>query len=285
VPSFTTSAPPVVNTAPSITSSYSVTSALTTDNIAIPYTITDAQGGSLVATYTKDGVPGTATVAVGSNTWSVGTLTAGNHTLTIQVKDDGNLTSNTLTFSISVSVPVDVTPPQPVGSLTAGTATENSIPVTWTLSPSNDVANYEVAYSSNSGVSYTVASNVINSSSTSYNIIGLASNTDYIVRVVAIDTSGNRSTPVTVTKRTAVSTVPGNGIIDGGTFVNNTVTSTVDGGAFTDTVFSATRDGGTFVTAGATNVDGGAFGDTTTGNIDGGTFGDTDTGSIDGGTF
>lgn len=92
----------VSNTAPSITSSYSTTSVTTTDSISIPYTITDSQGGTMTATYTIDSVSSTVNnLSVGANTWAVGTLTAGNHTLTIQVRDSGNLTSNTLTFNIT----------------------------------------------------------------------------------------------------------------------------------------------------------------------------------------
>jgi hypothetical protein len=195
----------VTNTAPTITSSYSTTSAFSNDVISIPYTITDAQGGTLTATYTKDGVTSTASVSTGANTWSVGTLAVGSHTLTIKVTDNGGLNSNTLTFNITVTASADTTAPTDVSGLSVGTATINSIPITWVLSPSGDVANYEVAYSSNGGSSWTVASSLVNNSSTSYTITGLVAGTNYTIRVVAIDTSSNRSTGVTITKSTAAS--------------------------------------------------------------------------------
>jgi hypothetical protein len=195
----------VTNTAPSITSSYSTTSAFSNDVITIPYTITDAQGGTLTATYTKDGVTSTASVSTGANSWSVGTLAVGSHSLTIKVADNGGLNSNTLTFNITVTASADTTAPTDVSGLSAGTATINSIPISWTLSPSGDVANYEVAYSSNGGTNWTVASALVNSSSTSYTITGLVAGTNYTIRVIAIDTSSNRSSGVTITKSTAAS--------------------------------------------------------------------------------
>ncbi len=93
-------------TAPSISSSYNTTSVYTTDEVSIPYTITDSNGGLMSATYIIDG--GTPTVvsnlSTGLNTWSVGTLAEGSHTLTIQVADSGALTSNILTFNITSSI-------------------------------------------------------------------------------------------------------------------------------------------------------------------------------------
>ncbi|MGO4496436.1 fibronectin type III domain-containing protein [Paenibacillus sp. 2RAB27] len=104
----------------------------------------------------------------------------------------------------SQSAAVNATPfLNPVSGLTAGTPTSSTVPLTWTISSSGDVANQEVAYSSNGGTSYTIASAVINPSSNSYTVTGLAANTAYTFRVVAIDGSGNRSTAVTTTATTA----------------------------------------------------------------------------------
>lgn len=99
----TTSAATPTNTAPSITSSYSTTSVNDSTSISIPYTVTDAEGGMITATLTKDGTPTTATIATGANTWNVGTLAVGSHVLTIQVADSAGLTSNTLTFNLTVT--------------------------------------------------------------------------------------------------------------------------------------------------------------------------------------
>jgi chitodextrinase len=104
-----------------------------------------------------------------------------------------------------------VAPSPPNGQPVAGTPTSSTIPVSWTLSPSTDVANYEVAHSTDNFVNNTVIdSAVVNASSTSYTVTGLAGSTPYTIRVVAIDGAGNRSTGVTVQ---ATTTAPVNAII------------------------------------------------------------------------
>ncbi|MED3562227.1 fibronectin type III domain-containing protein [Bacillus xiapuensis] len=127
-----------------------------------------------------------------------------NYTFTIKAKDGFNNIASGASISVKTA-DVDTTPPSDVTGLAAGTPTVNSIPVGWTLSSSSDVANYEIAYSSNGGSTWTIASSLINNNSTSYTITGLVSGTTYTIRVVAIDTSGNRSTGVTITKATASS--------------------------------------------------------------------------------
>lgn len=102
-----TSTEVLVNTAPVLTSDFATVTALTTDSISIPYTITDEEGGYFDVTYVKDGVALTLQdLAPGNNAWNVGQLSAATHTLTITAKDNGNLNSNTLTFTIDVSVPL-----------------------------------------------------------------------------------------------------------------------------------------------------------------------------------
>lgn len=102
---------PTTNTAPSITSSYNTTSVNDSTSVSIPYTVTDAEGGSFTVTYTKDGVTSTATISAGANTWNVGTLAAGAHVLKIKVVDSGGLSSSELTFSINVTATPDTTVP------------------------------------------------------------------------------------------------------------------------------------------------------------------------------
>jgi hypothetical protein len=102
---------PTTNTAPSITSSYNTTSINDSTSVSIPYTVTDAEGGSFTATYTKDGVTSTATISGGANTWNVGTLALGDHVLKIKVADSGGLTSTELTFNINVTATPDTTVP------------------------------------------------------------------------------------------------------------------------------------------------------------------------------
>jgi chitodextrinase len=140
-----------------------------------------------------------------STTYNVTGLTASTqYTFKVIAKNAGG-SSTGVTTTVTTNSAADVTPPSDVSGLSTGTATINSIPVSWSLSPSNDVANYEVAYSSNGGSTWTVASALVNSSSTSYTITGLVAGTNYTIRVVAIDTSSNRSTGVTTTKSTAAS--------------------------------------------------------------------------------
>jgi hypothetical protein len=124
------------------------------------------------------------------------------YTFKVIAKNAGG-SSTGATTTVTTPASTDTTPPAEVINLTAGTATINSIPVTWTLSNSTDVANYEVAYSTDGGTTYTVASSAVNSSSTSYTITGLTAGTSYTIRVVGIDTSSNRSAGATTTSSTA----------------------------------------------------------------------------------
>jgi archaellum component FlaC len=149
------------NTAPTITSSYNTTSAMTTTSISIPYTVIDTEGGVLTATYTKDGVSSTTSVSTGSNTWNVGTLSAGNHTLTIQVKDNGNLTSNTLTYNmtVSASAPSISSAYTPVS---VSNLTDISIPYTITDADYNTfTATYTIDSSSTTQTVSTASSNTV----------------------------------------------------------------------------------------------------------------------------
>lgn len=156
--------------------------------------------------YTLDGSTPTT-----SSTKYVSAITiSSTTTLKFFGRDTAGNQSSVQTITYTINLP-DTTAPNDVTGLTLGSPTETTIPVSWTLSDSTDVANYEVAYSSNGGTSWTVASNVINASSTSYTITGLQPNTQYTVRVVAIDTSSNRSTGVIsnpVTTLVATDTTP-----------------------------------------------------------------------------
>jgi hypothetical protein len=181
--------------------------------------------------YTTDGSTPTTSSTVYSGPIAV------NQTTTIKyfAKDTAGNQNVVQTATYTINLP-DTTAPQPISGLTAGTVTSNSIPVSWTLSPSNDVANYEVAYSSDGGNQFTVASALVNASSTSYTVNGLNSSTAYVIRVVAIDGAGNRSTPVTVNATTsaAADTTPPTVTASpaGGTyFATQTVTLSTEAGA------------------------------------------------------
>lgn len=126
----------------------------------------------------------------------------GGTTITVTTVDGGF----TATCTVDVNAVADTTPPNPVTNLVAGTVTSTSIPLTWTLSNSSDVANYEVAYSTD-GTNFIVASAVVNASSTSYTVNGLAAGTNYTLRVVAIDGAGNRSTDTIIAVATNAAAV------------------------------------------------------------------------------
>lgn len=171
-----------------------------TFDVAQTVTITSNEPGPIY--YTTNGIDPTES----DTHYSVPITISANTTLKARAKDAAGNWSTVVMASFTITVP-DTTPPDPVSGLTAGTPTSNSIPLTWTLSPSSDVTAQEVAYSTD-GSSFTVASGSVNPSSTSYTVQGLAAETQYTLRVVAIDGAGNRSTAVTVQVTTATEVIP-----------------------------------------------------------------------------
>lgn len=148
--------------------------------------------------YTTNGSVPTTSSSVYSSAISISTTT----TLKYFGKDTAGNSSSVQTAVFTI----DVTNPNPVTGLTVGTPTSMTIPVSWTLSSSGDVANYEVAYSTN-GTTYTVSSSTVASNATSYTVTGLTQQTAYTIRVVAIDQASNRSTATTVSGTTASAAV------------------------------------------------------------------------------
>lgn len=90
---------------PSLTSTFNNTSFTTDDNIAIPYTIASANlRDSFTATYTIDGrSTSSKALSSGNNTWNIGKLSAGNHSLSITARNSSGKVSNILNFSITVN--------------------------------------------------------------------------------------------------------------------------------------------------------------------------------------
>lgn len=89
------------NTPPTITSTFTTTSFSTDDEIEIPYFLMDNQGGNFKAIYSIDGTTTEEAAVLGPNTWKVGKLSKGKHTLKIYIKDF-SLFSNELVFNITV---------------------------------------------------------------------------------------------------------------------------------------------------------------------------------------
>lgn len=133
-----------------------------------------------------------------------GLTTSTSYTFKVVAKNAGGSSTG-----VTVNATTIASAPNPVTNLVAGTVTSNSVPVSWTYTNGTDaVANFEVAYSSDGGSTYTVSSGLVNPSSTSYTVTGLTPSTSYTIRVVAIDASSNRSTAVTVSTTTAASAAP-----------------------------------------------------------------------------
>jgi hypothetical protein len=118
----------------------------------------------------------------------------------------------------------DNVPPYPVTNLSVSNITTTSSQVSWVLSASPDVTNYEVAYSSDNGTNFTVASNLINKNSNTFTITGLTALTTYILRVVAIDGAGNRSNDMTISVTTLdISTIVQTAIVGSAVVGTSTV--------------------------------------------------------------
>lgn len=89
------------NTPPTITTTFTTTSFTTDDEIEIPYFLMDNQGGNFKAICNIDGTVSEIPAVLGPNTWKVGKLPKGKHTLKIYIKDF-SLFSNELVFNIVV---------------------------------------------------------------------------------------------------------------------------------------------------------------------------------------
>lgn len=174
----------------------------------IPVTWTDSASTDVIGfevAYSADGTNYTiVTGSVGPNETSytvTGLSEDTAYTIRVIAYDAAGNRSIPATVQATTAAP-DVVAPDPVTGLTTGTTTETTIPLSWTLSASGDVVSQEVAYSTD-GTNFTVASDAVNNSSTSYTVTGLTAETSYTLRVVAVDGAGNRSADTTVQATTA----------------------------------------------------------------------------------
>ncbi|XHU81048.1 Ig domain-containing protein [Peribacillus simplex] len=170
---------PSPNTAPTLTSSFVPVTIDDKTTLSIPYSIADDKTASLTVTETKNAVSATKTVNKGANTWNVGLLAVGNHTLTLKVTDSEGLSSNILTFAITVTaqvsnVPVTgVTLNNPTLTITKG----NTSQLTATVSPSN-ATNKAVTWSSSNTAIATVNSSGLVTAVASGSAVVTATTTD-----------------------------------------------------------------------------------------------------------
>ncbi|UHA73967.1 fibronectin type III domain-containing protein [Paenibacillus sp. 481] len=164
---------------------------------------------------------------------------ASSHTYKVRAKSDNNVSD--------WSKPVTrITVPGVVTNV-AGIATLNSINVTWTAVAG--AASYEMEYSGK----------VVKTSSATYNLKGLVANTDYTIRVRAINASGigEWSTPLII----ATVLLPQGPAIDSitpdATFISENVTAAINGKNFASGVkvlFGDVQVASTFVSANQINI-------------------------------
>jgi len=189
---------------------------LTTSNLSTTSVILNWTASTSTDVASYDIYNGATLITNTINTsYTVTGLTASTqYTLTVKAKDSsGNVATGTQVTFTTTAVTTDTTPPDPVISLATGTVTATSVPLSWSKPSATDVASFEVAYSSDGGTNYTIASSSVAPTVSTYTVTGLNPSTSYVFRVVAVDTSGNRSTPTTVTGITAGNTITTNGLI------------------------------------------------------------------------
>ncbi|WP_198165156.1 chitobiase/beta-hexosaminidase C-terminal domain-containing protein [Metabacillus litoralis] len=160
------------------------------------------------------------------------------HGITISVKPketfEGKFTpfrSVTINTSVPyraiVSAPFNGTdpdnmPPEAVTNLSVNNVTPTSLTLSWTASPSSDIADYAI---------YQNGAFLISSNSTSMEVTDLTPLTEYTFRVVARDTAGNESSgkDVIITTANEDTSPPTLTITSGGTFTDSqTVTISTD---------------------------------------------------------
>ncbi|WP_238192220.1 fibronectin type III domain-containing protein [Paenibacillus sp. L3-i20] len=142
--------------------------------------------------------------SVAGTSYNVTNLTQNTqYTFYVKARDEaGNVAIGTSIVVTTVATPVDSTPPLQITQLVLGVPTSTSIPLSWKLSSSTDVAVQECAYSTD-GNNFNIVTNSIGATASSYTVSGLTPATKYTLRVVAIDGSGNRSIATTIQATTA----------------------------------------------------------------------------------
>src|SRR6185312_5428181 len=100
-----------------------------------------------------------------------------------------------MTTPIGAAAPADTQAPSVPAGLAAGTATQTSIPFSWTASSDNvGVTGYGT---------YRNGTSLGTTGSTSSSLIGLACGTSYTIAVDAVDAAGNRSAKASIVASSA----------------------------------------------------------------------------------
>lgn len=112
---------------------------------------------------------------------------------------DGGVFTESNTSTIDGGTFADVTAPNNVTNLTKSNVTANSLTLTWDASTSTDVSSYDI---------YNGTTLLGNTTSTTYNIVGLSEKTTYTLWVKARDAYGNVASGTSVTATTLDVTAP-----------------------------------------------------------------------------
>ncbi|RME46623.1 MAG: hypothetical protein D6791_07835 [Chloroflexi bacterium] len=94
----------------------------------------------------------------------------------------------------TISVTVDTTPPSPPTNVRCVTVNTTTLGVQWRRSPERDVRRYRVNYRNQAGT-FSGSDDVLGRDTTYYELTGLTPGEAYLMRVLALDFSGNESLP------------------------------------------------------------------------------------------
>ncbi len=186
-----TTPPTVAITAPSDTSTVS-------GSVLVDASASDNVGVTSVTFAVDETAIGTDTSAPYEVPWNTSLVANGSHTLTARALDAAGNGGDSPPIGVTVNNAVDTTPPDPPGDLQAAVGGPRQVSLTWAAARDNvAVTSYEV--SRDGGVLATT-------SALGYVDTTIQPGTPATYSVVAIDPSGNRSTPATVAATTP--TVP-----------------------------------------------------------------------------
>jgi xyloglucan-specific exo-beta-1,4-glucanase len=194
---FTTAAPPVDTTAPTVPTNLAAPNPTST-SVTLTWTAsTDNVGVTGYDIFRAPGASGGTFASVGTSTTTTFTntgLTAGStFRYQVRAKDAaGNLSAFTAALTVTTPTGGDTQAPTVPTNLAAGTATSSSVPLTWTASTDNvGVTGYDIFRAT--GASGGTFASVGTSTGASFTDTTVAASTTYRYQVRAKDAAGNLS--------------------------------------------------------------------------------------------
>jgi chitodextrinase len=184
-----TTTPPPDTTAPT-TPGTPTASNVTSTGATLTWTASTDSGGSGLAGY--DVINASNTVIATSTTNSValtGLASGTQFVLRIRARDGaGNLSTPSGSVTFTTTASTDTQAPTTPGTPTASNITSTGATLSWTASTDNvNVTGYDVLNASNTVIATSTTNSVA--------LTGLASNTQFVLRIRARDAAGNLSTP------------------------------------------------------------------------------------------